>query len=238
MAVPVIARRAATDDRTAVVSPPGAGGRVTSIDLVRGVVMILMAIDHVRVYSGLPAGGPNPGIFSRAGLRPSSRLASYSWRARRRTCAVASWQITPRSRGFSSCAARGSCCAERWRGKLVEVVTTFGRVPMFYYLLHVPAFMSLRASFRSCEKDVSIRGCSATTRWRRQRCPTVTRGVWDSCTWCVPFACWSCTSLADGLRASVPHGAFPGLATSNWFRRPTVCAPLVSKPVERLTVKP
>jgi len=25
--------------------------------------MVLMAIDHVRVYSGLPAGGPSPGIF-------------------------------------------------------------------------------------------------------------------------------------------------------------------------------
>jgi len=45
------------------VAAPASTARIASVDLIRGAVMVLMAIDHVRVYSGLPAGGPTPGIF-------------------------------------------------------------------------------------------------------------------------------------------------------------------------------
>src|SRR5689334_20208503 len=48
---------------TTAAAAPSEARRVLSIDIARGVAMILMAIDHVRVYAGVPAGGPNPGVF-------------------------------------------------------------------------------------------------------------------------------------------------------------------------------
>jgi uncharacterized membrane protein len=48
---------------TAVAVNASQKSRIGSIDLIRGAAMILMAIDHVRVYSGIPAGGPTAGVF-------------------------------------------------------------------------------------------------------------------------------------------------------------------------------
>jgi uncharacterized membrane protein len=44
-------------------SPGAATERIHSIDVVRGLVMVLMAIDHVRVYAGVPAWSAEPATF-------------------------------------------------------------------------------------------------------------------------------------------------------------------------------
>ncbi len=42
---------------------PTVGPRVRALDVARGLIMVLMAIDHVRGDAGVPAGGPAPALF-------------------------------------------------------------------------------------------------------------------------------------------------------------------------------
>src|SRR5215217_7371567 len=44
---------------------PASRERIPSLDIVRGAVMVLMAIDHVRAFAGVPTNGPPPVFFTR-----------------------------------------------------------------------------------------------------------------------------------------------------------------------------
>jgi uncharacterized membrane protein len=47
----------------AAYTEPTSDRRIPALDIIRGAVMVLMAIDHVRVYAGVPPGGPTFGVF-------------------------------------------------------------------------------------------------------------------------------------------------------------------------------
>jgi uncharacterized membrane protein len=78
--------------------------RVRGIDVVRGLVMVLMAVDHVRVFAGVPAGGPTPGVFftrwithfCAPGFLFLAGTAVYLRAARRAGQAAESWHLVTR----------------------------------------------------------------------------------------------------------------------------------------------
>ncbi|HVF40700.1 MAG TPA: heparan-alpha-glucosaminide N-acetyltransferase domain-containing protein [Gemmatimonadaceae bacterium] len=65
MTATVTETSAATYDNSVTVRSPAPRKRIASIDIIRGAVMVLMAIDHVRVFAGVPTYGTPPVFFTR-----------------------------------------------------------------------------------------------------------------------------------------------------------------------------
>ena len=93
--------------------------RLASIDIVRGAVMVLMAIDHVRVYSGVPAGGPTLGVFFTRWVTHFCAPAFVFLAGTSASCTVCHWLTDHRARQdpLPRCRViwpRVDCCSCSW----------------------------------------------------------------------------------------------------------------------------
>jgi uncharacterized membrane protein len=97
------------------------GSRIASIDVIRGAIMILMALDHVRLY--LTNASFDPMDLSRT----SVPLFLTRWVTH--FCAP----------GFVFLAGAGAFLRGRResRRSLAGFLQVFGRVPLFFYVLHI-----------------------------------------------------------------------------------------------------
>ena len=118
--------------------------RLGSVDIVRGAVMVLMALDNVRVYSCLRIGLGATALFLL--LRATTFYGdSNGWRGNPETPALLAFLNTskyPASLQFLLMTLGPTIALlpflENARGALARWLTVFGRVPMFYYLIPVP----------------------------------------------------------------------------------------------------
>ena len=101
------------------------------------------------------------------------------------------------------------------RGAIARWLTVFGRVPFFYYVLHIPLIHALALIVSPFGSARSARGSSPTIPWGRHHRPTATRGVSRCSTSCgrrgrdallrVPLVCGS-EGPPHRLVAAIPVG--------------------------------
>lgn len=141
---------------TPAAPPATPTARIASIDLIRGAVMVLMAVDHVRVYLeparrnrtclrlGLGAialflvlrgfnlyGDPRP--WSAAAQGPNGMPALLAFLNTTKYPASLGFLLMTLGPGIALVPA-----LEGASGTLARWLTVFGRVPFFYYMLHIP----------------------------------------------------------------------------------------------------